>query len=269
MRRLDKMEVKPFSKRYLDFFLVNLSLMKQHLKEYKVNFYSAISVLVFYTSFTYFFLFVISNSFGDVIGWSYFDFILYSIYTRIIHQTSGIFTWGKNISHSLLHGEFNQHLVRPLNIMPKYFFSNLTSVGFTYFISSLIELSIILIYFNHSISFYVIFVLFILSLIEFLFFEVVESFGFYGKKLDHEIKKFLRPFYNILHRFPFNYFKAFSLKNIFLLFSSVLVVLLLFPHEFSFSIIFLWSFILLYLLTLVCILLFNWHYGLKKYEAFG
>lgn len=263
------MKTKQFNKRYLDFLKVNLFLMKQYTKEYKVNIYSAISVQIVYTMMSYFILFVIASNFGSIIGWSYIDFIMYGILGRLSSQLFLFLLWGKNISQTIIGGNFNQHLVRPLNVAYKYFTSNLTPIGLLYLISSCIELIVISLLFDSSIelSLYSVSVILFIGIIDALVYETIESFGFLVKKLEQSIMMFIHPFHRIQNNYPIPFFIKTSIWKIFLITSNAFLVLFLFPHDFNTNII--WYFIPILLLVLILILINNWKIGLKKYEAYG
>ena len=194
---------------------------------------------------------------------------MYGILARLTSQIFLIIVWGKNISQTIIAGSFNEHLVRPLNVAYKYFTSNLTPVGLVYLISSCIELIIISILFDSSIelSIYSVAVILFIGILDFLFYESIESFGFLVKKLEHSIQMFLHPIYRIQNNYPLPFFSQMPFWKIFLITSNSFLVLLLFPNNFNID--FIWHTFIGISLFLVSILITNWKIGLKKYEAYG
>ncbi len=265
------MKTKQFNSRYLDFFKVNLFIMFQTMKEYKANLYSVFLIQIVFISISYFTSFIIASNFGQVIGWNFLDFLVYQVLIRIIYQFSGIFLWGKSISHSIINAQFNNHLVMPLNIKLKYYFNNLSSSGYIYILFSLCELLILLIFFYQREINYLILLTTLLFLIvyHFLIHQSLETMGFHYKKLDHQLLRLYYPLTNILSSYPINYFQFFSFRNLLIFIPHSILVFFIFPSSITISLFTFYVILIVVSFLLVLILIINWKIGLKKYEAYG
>ncbi len=263
--------MKEFNSRYFDLFKVNLFLMFQTMKEYRANLYSVFLIQIIYVIISYFVSFIVAKNFGDVIGWSFVDFLIYQVLIKIIYQFIGFFIWGKSISYSIINSQFNNHLVMPLNIKLKYYFHNLSSSALIYFLFSLFELFVLLIFFNErEINLLVWFLLVLILIVyQFLFHQLIETLGFYYKKLDFEILKIFYPVSGILSNYPINFFKLIKFKFLLFIFFHSILVLFLFPNNLNISRFDLFFYLFMAIFIYLILFLFNWKIGLKKYEAFG
>lgn len=265
------MKTKQFNKRYLELFRTQVFIMFQTMKEYKANLYSVFLIQIIFVSISYFTSFIIASNFGEIIGWSFIDFLVYQAIIKIIYQFSGIFLWGKSISYSIIYAQFNNHLVMPLNIKLKYYFNNLSSSGYIYILFSLIELLILLIFFyqrelNYSL---LLFTVIILMIYHFFIHQSLETMGFHYKKLDTALLKLYYPITNILSSYPINYFQFFKFKNILIFIPHSILVFIIFPSSITISLTLFYVIFIIIILSLITIVILNWKLGLKKYEAYG
>lgn len=265
------MITKQFNKRYLELFRTQVFIMFQTMKEYKANLYSVFLIQIIFVSISYFTSFIIASNFGEIIGWSFIDFLVYQAIIKIIYQFSGIFLWGKSISYSIIYAQFNNHLVMPLNIKLKYYFNNLSSSGYIYILFSLIELLILLIFFyqrelNYSL---LLFTVIILMIYHFFIHQSLETMGFHYKKLDTALLKLYYPITNILSSYPINYFQFFKFKNILIFIPHSILVFIIFPSSITISLTLFYVIFIIIILSLITIVILNWKLGLKKYEAYG
>jgi ABC-type uncharacterized transport system permease subunit len=270
MRLLDKM-VKEINTRYLDLLKANLFIMFQSMKEYKSNLYSVFLIQIVFVSISYFIMFLIASNFGDVIGWSYLDFIIYTALIKMITQAVGFFIWGNSISASILSGSLNTHLLRPTDIKFQYYFSNLSSSAFIFFIFSVLEVIILLLFFdsNFQISLFFLLIIFLLFVYQFLFFQVIETLGFYYKQLDQQILKLIYPINSTLSSYPIDFFNKMRFKEILFIIVYSLLALLLFPSTYHYDKNMVLLITLMLIVVFFVIFTLNWKNGLKKYEAFG
>jgi len=114
-------------KRNLDFIKVNIFLMWKKTVEYKASLYASFFEQIFFISIQFLFFFVLFSSIGEVINWEFVDYILFFILVDLVFTFAGIFTWGKTLSQTLINGDLNLQISKPINIVFKYIFSNLSN----------------------------------------------------------------------------------------------------------------------------------------------
>lgn len=268
-------KVKPFGiKRNLFFVKGSFILLFRKFIEYKENLYSSFFFFVIWYASQLAFILILSQNFGTEIGWSQSEFILFTILVNAVWSIIGLFNWGNGLFFSLSKGNLNVLLTKPLSTKFKYYFHDLNEVGFFYLISNFLYILFLIFYFNLAINYNLLGV--IVLIINTLFFTflwlAVDSFNFYSLRFS----ELIRPIGAIEHNlqyYPGNFFQETKIKYFLNLLPLYFVGTLLVPlftqniltKEIYFQI------FLLIILTIISylILVFNWHYGLKKYEAFG
>ncbi len=258
--------------RRVEFIFVNIIMMFKVLKEYKSNVITQmISQAVYLFSF-YIFYFVIVNEIG-IINWDIRDFFLYIILIDLHVTFIGIFNWKSGLKMEIIRGDLNHLIVRPLPTFFKYNFLKLNANAFTQFFMNFIIL-ILFLYFielDYDLSF--IFWILFLTLVFFYhitkkFTEAVNFFSFgFSDFLQGE---FFKTSSHTLKTFPSNFFAQFKYKYLFSLFPNFYMGALIFFYLKEGII--LWQ-LLFYLICAIFVLsvmsLMLWHYGLKRYEAYG
>lgn len=286
MRRLIKMEqldkidnFKPFGfRRNLDYIRVNFFIVFKKMLEYKSNFFFfAIEHIIYIASLSISFN-IFFSQFFEIISWQLEDYILFFVLMDWISAIGGIFFWRWPFLNQLItKGDFNIFLVRPINVFWGYFFSNLNSGLLVYTIINPIIHLFILIYF-FDIQIYNIFLGILIWVAVFvcqvLVSECVHSFEFLKKGSSISIYRLTDTInYGYANQYPFQLFNGVKYKGFFLIFTPMFFIgSLLIPILRGYPI---WNIELqltiLFALFVIClgVLVFNWKYGLKRYEAFG
>ncbi|MFW5704411.1 MAG: ABC-2 family transporter protein [Nanoarchaeota archaeon] len=259
--------------RTINYLKENVIILFKTTIEYKANFYTTLIDQILYFFVNFIFIYVFSNLFGDIIGWSLEDFILFAVFLDLFRCFAGIFTW-KYFPQAVLNGDLNQHLVKPMGVFKGFYLSKLSMIALLYVISDILLLIIFILFldFNFTNFYLTIFISLILIIFYLLAFLAIDSFSLLKDKLTDPINEIYFSGYRIFQEFPAQFFNRLSFKNIFLIYPTYFVSLLLIPvirgHELSnFS----FNFILLLLgvLILFFITWINWKIGLKRYEAFN
>lgn len=262
-------------KRHLDYIKVNFFLMYKRMLEYKIStIFGFLEQIIFFIT-QFFFFFVISNHFSEVIGWSLLEFILLGLIIDTIWIIEGLFTWKMGFNLFLKKGNLNLLLTKPMHPFSIYNFSEISNVAFTMIIINIIAFIPLFIFSNININNIIIasliFILIVLFRILFRFSYSAVSFFSYGLNqtlynIDMEISN------DLARQYPIQFFKETKLKYILNLIPLFFVSILLIPiingenvSNFYLNLILLIFLILIFLI----INLVLWHYGLKKYEAFG
>lgn len=270
------MKVKSFGlRRTFDYFKMNLFLMWKNLIEYKINFFSSIlSELIYLTGILLFFN-IMYNNFKDVVPWSYEDFVLYFFLYAIIFTFSGLFFWKSSLFDMIKSGKLNLYLIRPINQMYFYLFSQISSVAFvmfllylTFFIGTILYYKIVLV----NILFAILISILVIILIIF-FYHFIFSLDLILLGLTNTINSPLHEIRGPMEVYPEPFFKQNYIKLILIgitpmFFVSSLIVPILKGYiiwNLKLQLIVLFSFIVI----LVFGTLFNWKFGLKKYVAFS
>lgn len=267
--------IKPFGwRRNIDYIKVNFFIMWKSLIEYKIHFYSMFFDQIFYVVFYFIFLFVLSTNFGEVIGWNLFDFVLLMILIDLIRVGQGIFLWEANIFDSITSGSFNHYLVRPISCQFKYFFSRINASAIFYFISDLFLLIFAIIYFNETINLVLLFIISVLMIIlEGTFSIFYNSFGFIYIGFERNVlNPFIVPVYRMLNQYPAQFFQKSRILSIFFIFPIFYISSLLIPLSRGINVSNLYLQLLIITILIIIFIsvsIINWHYGLKKYKAFG
>jgi ABC-type uncharacterized transport system permease subunit len=253
--------------KYFEIFFTKVIIALKENKEYKANLWNALITNV--VSFLVILLFfsALSPLLGEILGWTFRDYILYISMLLLLGKVHMVFTL-KFLQRVLLNGDFNTILLKPVNSF-FYFstqFKGVVLVTFSIFL--LINLFLIFLYYNFSFIFLFYFLFSIIYVP--LFFSFFISTAFFMKEnsmfvniprqLNNRIKEFTpRSFEN--YSFGFLLYILPSGASAFILIEilrgnfiySNIILKIIFP-----------SFLLIVLGIYVM-----WKIGLKKYEAFG
>ncbi len=269
-------QVKPFGwRRSLDYFKTNLVLTCKALFEYKANFYVSIFEQFWYYITYFVFFVVVSDNFSSVVNWSFADFLLFALIIDFIHVGFGLFFWNFDLQSSIVRGDLNSNIIRPINPLVSYSFFRLSKGAIFFIISNFLVFPIFILYFGYE--FHNIFLSFIIGLLIYLdlifmgMFVVSISFFSFGLA-DFLGEVVGAGIHQISKNYPFQFFERTAFKVVLLgiplFFTSSLLMPLLKGVD-------VWN-MKLQLMILFCTLIFflmgsllSWHYGLKKYEAFG
>ena len=270
--------IKPFGwRRNLDYFKENFIIMWKSLVEYKMNFLVAFieQIIFFFAQFIFFIVF--SQNFAKDIGWNVSDFLIFAMFADFIIVFAGFFIWKFYRFQSILvTGKLNSYINKPINSMFCFIFSDFSSRAFTMLLMNIIVFPIILIYFKISfVKLLIPFILFLFICSMYIFaFSFFSSINFFNFGIsDALFNSYDTVLHGISKSYPAPFFdKNVVLKKILFFVPIFFIGSLLIPlingsslNEFYFQIIALLFFNLLFLLGLIMV----WHYGLKRYEAFG
>ena len=113
---IDSLKVKKYGiVRNLNYLKENLIICFKSLSEYKLNLFNSIfEQLIFYFILIIFGKVLISN-FGDLIGWSFIDYLLFLIIVDLSTTFTGIFVWDASVQKAIKTGSLNNFLFRPIN----------------------------------------------------------------------------------------------------------------------------------------------------------
>lgn len=266
---------KPFGwRRNLDYIKANFNIMWKNLTEYKINLYSAfLEQIVYYIVYLFFYI-ALSQSFSSIINWKIEDFLLYATFLDLILVIAGIFYWSKDLRPDILSGKLNLTLIRPLNPQFAYQLLNLSSAPLIMILMNIIVLIGISIYYNITLISWVLPIMYLLLItFSYIMFKLfIKSINFYTFGITYIIDTIEYQTFFGLRLYPSPFFKHSIFEKIFLIYPIFFSGTLLLPTLKKYPIINL----KLQILILISLTLFftiasiiNWHYGLKKYNAYG
>ncbi len=276
MRLLDKMkQTKIFNKKnifqkYLDIFLTKCSLASKENKEYKANLWAVflfdISVFVVFM----FFFSIYGKLIGNILDWNQYDYFIYFMSLLAIGKSLSFFIL-RFFARDLITGELNIYLTKPIS---SYFMLSLKRINGATVLTTPIVYFILLIgiiYGNYS-NYFLSFILYIFGLIYYLvFYNFIKSTAFFVKNNDFLIETFnIKLNFSIEEYTPKLFEKSLFRFIAFLLPSAIYgfcLMELLKGRATDFLIYIPYIMISFFIMFFGIILL--WHYGLKKYEAFG
>jgi len=261
-------------KKHLDYLKINFTISYKKLFEYKTNMISGLIAQFFYMILGYFFLFLFSNSFADVINWSFLDFIFFFTLNDTLWCLGGIFFWNKRLFNGITQGTLNDTLFRPLKPFFTYYFRNINEVAILMTLSNFPVLLACLYLLKPNIIHLVLFI--IISAIVILSFVITDyflnSFEFYFKKMGLTLSYLYGSAYESLTHYPFQFFLHSRFKFFLLTLGTTFTASIIVPILRNTSI---WNLkiqIIIFTTTIIILTIgtiINWRYGLKKYEAFG
>ncbi len=269
---MDKIEFS--KKRYWDVFLQSFKISFREIVEYKASFISAIIIAFFWNAAYLLFGYVLVDQFGDLIGWSFIDYILFVYVVSLVNDNSGLFWFSKSLSWTITEGNFNTFLFRPGNPFLIYYANIEFNGAALVLIDGLFFIPFIWYFGSYSLFNILIMTMFILLLIILLAFAFAffNSFSFYFLKLGKSLGDNYEYFNKFLRSYPGSYFIKTPILYFMYISPIFFASTLLIPiakFGFSSDLIYyvLIILILLFIFIMGCII--NWHYGLKGYEAYG
>lgn len=250
-------------------FLIKL----KSIKEYPTNMY--LGLLISFTMvFTGLILsYVLYASFKDIVPWSFKEFIFYLFYILFIAHLLFSFYIRSNLAITLLSGQFNTYLVRPRKVFFQYFIMEAGIVGLLNTIPYFVILSVFLFLYDFIISRLLITIIytFISSILIILIYHFLNSLGFFIKNINN-FKESLMSQSIFFNRFPAVHFIE-KFPYLYLLFPQIYFGGFILNYLFGYATLTLVTQMLFKIIILEIVLVLGiysvWHYGLKKYEAFG
>ncbi len=253
-------------------YKVQFLMALKQLKEYKIDFYMGlVTNIIVSLSYVLFYL-VFDNLSGGILDWEYYDFILFffmSFFTSLLLR----FFWVRSMVILLNNGNLNMVLSKPVNTFFFVIIKDLRGsiIFFTFFLGLI---TILLSITNTSYSNYILAysIALIGFLIQAIFLNVIFSMAFltkglvkylfsiYYHNLNTAVETYTPKFFEetnlkyLAYMFPVSFIDYFFIE---ILKGNTTEVLLYLPYFLLFGII------------CLMILILQWHYGLKKYEAFG
>jgi hypothetical protein len=242
--------------------------------EYKANMYASLIVelsMLLSLLFGYVFL----GNFGDLIGWDFIDYLVFIYFIGLQYQIHGAYHWPNTLHTQIPEGRLNNILHKPKSTFFLNYFSNIDGDVITFFILDLILiLPFVLIFakftFISLILAYVIST--ILGIFLLMLYLFIDSFNLYFLKSSKPFEELVDQTRDMQANIPGIFFSKTKLKLVFMLVSMYYVSTLVVPifqgkavEDFGFQIVYvILSTVILFTLTLI-----NWHFGLKKYEAYN
>ena len=274
MRRMVKMNkiVKYINLRIFEYLYINLILMLKLFKEYKSNVLIQIITQVLYFM-SYFILFYIVSSKLNLTTWSTFDFFFYIIIIDTIVTFSGIFLWKLGLKQMITTGSLSQYIVRPISPFVGFQLSNLSINGFIQFLCNMCIFIFLLNSDLVNFSFVLVdyFIMILISIFYILVRLFSASVNFFSFGLSHFLYfEFFKSASSSFKMFPSPFFNNFPYQKFLFIFPNFYIGSILFNHMETGILNIKFILILISLiLFLICFIIFNWKYGLKKYEAYG
>ena len=262
-------------KQYFNFFLENFIIAFKSLIEFKANLINVIIVHIFQIFTIFVFGYVFINSIGNVIGWTFFEYLLFIVCLTISYSlfAHNFFSF-KFLNREITSGNLNQYLFRPGNPLVKYFI--MTKFSVVVYLINVIFYMILLIFFYKYNVFLIIYslpLLFLIALAYLIVYFILESISFYFLELGRSLRNTLDQeiVRRVLYFYPANFFEASNLKYFFMLIpisyiATEVVPILSGEKNSDYSIILILAVIII---VGIIILNFMWKKGLEKYEAFG
>ena len=261
-------------KRNWDYIVENFRILAKVTVEYKFNFLSSIFVQLIYFAITIGIYLIITNNLGQVFGWTKWDFILFIILQDTIWCFSGLFFWDKNLFDYIKKGDLNKFILRPINPFKGYFFSKLNTTALIMLVMNIPIL--ILLFYYLEIPLIKIGVVIIMSLFIMIQYDILnslyESFNFHYLGSSQYIREINNSLESVMRIYPTPFYSKFRYKYFLTIVTTFYVGSILIPYIMGYEI---WNLklqILIYFTINIIaglIVYYNWHYGLKKYEAFG
>ena len=267
--------ITPFGwKRNLGYIYQGILLVLKETKEYKASIYSATLIqLVYYLVYTLFF-YIMAINFSDIIIWKIEDYILYFLFIGVVADMGGVMFWRNQLFFVLRNGYFNSLLPKPINPFLKKFIGGIAPYGIIFMCISIILIPFVIWIFKIKFETFLLPII-IISLLVILMsslFLFIESIEFIQLKLSEVFHFPIKNLININEMYPAPYFLDTKLRFGFLFVPFFYVGSLVIPlfrgypvWNLQFQIISIIFFITLFILGIIV----NWHYGLKRYEAFG
>jgi hypothetical protein len=259
--------------RIWEYFKANFRIMWAISFEYKANLYMN---LIFLTSSTLIGIFIsimLGVVLDEFIKWEFIDFLIFYTISFTVYSFAGFFLWGKGLFSHLTSGEFNKHLYRPLPKYLAYLFNDLEGWAVLHFIFKFITALAIFLYFKVvplNIGLVLLAIL-LLNLMHFFVMQLFDSLEFIRYGLSNATSFYFKA-YEVMGTNPAPLFQKFPFKPFLYLFEIFFVGSLLVPLIRGYPIpnmMFQFTFIVSVIIISAVLLRIIWHFGLKKYEAYG
>ncbi len=244
------------------------------LKEYKTTFYMSLCLQVFFAIAMLTFYSVFYINFIDDISWTLSEYLIFIGITNVSHLMLGFVFWKKRLFNIITSGELNIYLTKPLNPFIYFYSFTFSTMVLIFFIGDSLFLAFIIYYIKNDITNIIssLFI-FMLILIETLILAMfIDSLEFVKKN----ISSFLFPIFDktsqITRNYPGVIFSDFSFAFLLYIMHGFFTSLILVPVITGSSITnYIYEiFLLLLIITILGVgTWLNWHYGLKRYEAYG
>lgn len=247
--------------------------MKQNW-EYKTNMIFSTMITITNTIVTLFVLIVLKNQLGDEFLWGMEEFIFFSLQIFFISVFGGIFSYSKKLKKYLIEGKLNEYLIRPLSTQLQYFFQ--TSRTRRFYVAILYFIALVYYVFSLKVNFVKFCIVFILSLVGITAFLVIiffiDSWAFFVKE-SYTLLSIYKNTYSFFRVYPFSFFEDLRYASVLLIFPVTFYGSILTDYLFGYKTI---NDVVGYLYYIIAIIIvfsigtyINWHFGLKKYEAYG
>lgn len=268
---------KPFGlKRNMEYIKEMLIIKFKTLIEYKTNLVMAFINNLFRIFTQSIFLFVIAINFNDFINWSFKEYLFFIIISNLIYRYFGLLFFTTILKRYLISGNLNISLIRPINSFLQYLLRFIPIQAIFPATIYLIALIIYLVYyFEYSIIinfFMLIPFLFIGGIFSILIIRYLESFAFFIKESSFLLKSY-NSTSTIFQIHPAKIFDGSKIKFISLMIPNVYfgfyATQFLFGHITNIYLMVLFLSLIIFNILFGFGIFINWHYGLKKYEAFG
>lgn len=265
---------------YLSFWFESFKISFKQTIEFKSNFYSAFILNCVFFGVIVLFSKVFFDVVGLNLGWSFSDFILFGFLLNLLFDVSGFFWYGYmgNLVNQIKTGDINSYLTKPGNqfflflLKPRYnpiVFVVLDLICYLIFLSFLTDFVFVNVFYGVLILiFAIVFNVFLVHFLMSFSWIFVELGGVLMNRIYWDsIQENLR-------NYPFQIF--YQNSSLFLVLSFLpmsLVSLVLVPvfskGDFSGFDFFNFYYLFGFIFFMVLVLIFNWKYGLKIYEAYG
>lgn len=265
----------PFElRRNLNYIKINLYLMWKRFLEYKENSFIGIFEQIIYMVTYIVFFKTLSNHFGSTINWQYYDFILLLILTDLTYVLNGAIHWESNLDKDIQNGTLNLTLYRPINPISGYYFSKLSSIAIPMIIIDILSTPILITIFSIEIHNILLanLTFILITITGIILWSLISTLSFISYGLNQTTNTIYKQCRGTASSYPAQFFNRTQAKIISIIIPAFYITSLTIPLLRNYTI----ENLIFQITTLLTIniisLIFTisiWHYGLKKYEAFG
>jgi ABC-type uncharacterized transport system permease subunit len=256
-------------KKNYDYFLARIDIGLKQNKEYKINFYSSLinDIGVIFTSFIFYTVY--SSLIGDdLLNWNTYDYFVYVLLAMGASKFHRLFGFHQ-LRRILLRGTLNMALVRPIHPYIFFLFTSFSGFRLVSYPITYITLIISIIFGDYSNYFFAL-IIYIYGILYYaIAYSVIYGTAFFIKENSSFIMIY-ESMQGVISRFTPKLFQEGFLFHIAILFpmsiASFLTINILKGNFLLLDYLY-HSFIIFIVLVIINIM--QWHYGLKKYEAFG
>ena len=276
MRRLGNKMVKEnqfrnrnFMTKHIEVYYSFLRLALKQNKEYKINLVMGFLANVTVTLAYFLFYFVYTNISNEFLGWKFYDFalmLLILLTASLGLRMFCIFLFQR----TLLTGTMNLYLIRPVN---PFFMSLSKFTGSIVFYTTLwFLISIIFVLIGNYQNYLLALLCFVIGFVgHVLIINNILSLSFFMKENDFLLTLYYHEFVNTIESFTPKVFENLFFGNVLYLvpisFVGYFVIEILKGNTTQFYIYLPWFIGVIFVSFIVLII--QWHYGLKRYEAYG